>query len=191
VAWEDWELGGELGLAVAQGGKSGRILSPGLMGTATRIIDDKFLELGLGFMFGSDTEINYNTEDVEFSDQAVKDDAGKEVKVKMSVIPMTINFHYTFYRNFYVGAGAGLYHVFYKKEPLGKWRVNPDSEPGEPVKWPTTTALGFQQIVGVEVFPLSENWNWFMGIKTFMTTSAGHAGGLLGITIGGKVRYTW
>jgi hypothetical protein len=90
-----------------------------------------------------------------------------------------------------VGAGIGLYHVFYKKEPLGDWRVNPDSEPGETVKSPTTTTLGFQQMVGVEVFPMSQKWNWFMGLKTFMTASGGPSGSLLGVTIGSKVRYTW
>ncbi|MFW6134078.1 MAG: hypothetical protein ACOC5R_00715 [Elusimicrobiota bacterium] len=192
--WEDWELGGEMGLGVGSGSKSGKILCPSLTITGTRTIDEKFLELGLGYLFGSDTEINYTTEELERTDvydPNVRRDVEKEVKIRLSVIPMTFNFHYTIYESFYIGAGIGLYHVFYKKEPLGDWRAEPDSEPGEVVKYPATTVLGFQQMVGMEIFPMSENWNWFVGIKSFVTTSAVETGGLMGISLGGKVRYTW
>lgn len=191
--WEEWELGGELGLGVGSAVNSGRILSPAIMVTGTRIVEDRFLELGLGYMFGSDTEINYTEKDAEYydDDPTVKAGAEKEVTVRLSVIPMTINFHYHIYESFYIGAGIGLYHVFYSREPLGDWRVNPSSEKGEKVRSRPTTALGFQQMIGMEIFPLSEKWKWFVGIKSFITTSAGVAGSLLGLTIGGKLRYIW
>ncbi len=200
VEWKDWELGGELGLGVGSGSKSGKILCPAIMGTATRTLDNKFLELGIGYMFGSQITVNYAEDDIDEAyyteeeedlKEELKDEAGRDVKIRMSVIPMTVNFSYTIYESFYVGAGVGLYHVFYKREPLGDYRANIDSEKGEIVKSPSTTAMGFQQIVGMEIFPMSEKWSWFVGIKSFLTTAGGKCGGLRGITFGGKVKYTW
>ncbi|GEM_PF-2610566 len=191
--WEDWELGGELGLGVGAGNRSGRILSPSLMVTGTRVSDDFMIELGLGYLFGSREEENYRLSGEYEKDYEpeIWDQQENDVRVRMSVVPMTINFHYVFYENFYVGAGVGLYHLFYSKEPLGHYRAEPDSEPGETVTKPASTALGFQQMVGMEIFPVSPNWNWFVGMKSFVTTPAGPAGTLFGATIGGKVRYTW
>jgi acetoin utilization deacetylase AcuC-like enzyme len=171
--WEDWELGGDLGLGVASGSNSGRILSPVLNLTATRYLDNKFMELAIGYMFGNqivnnyssaDVDPDYYTEDEQALYNELKDNAEKEVKVKMSVIPMTVNFNYIIRESFFVGAGVGLYHIFYKREPLGNYRANMDSVAGEIVKSPSTTALGFQQIVGMEIFPMSKNWSWFVEI---------------------------
>jgi len=194
ATWEDWDLGGELGLGVGSGSQSGKVLSPALRVTGTRQIGNKFLELGLGYMFGSEMTVNYTAGELERTDVYDSDvvaDAGQEVKVRMSVIPMTVNFYYPFYQSFYIGAGIGLYHIFYKREPTGDWRVTPDSERGEIVKSPATTALGFQQMVCMRIFPMSPRWHWFVGIKSFVTTSGGAAGSLMGITLGGKLKYTW
>ncbi len=190
AAWEDWELGGEFGLGLGRGSKRGCILSPAVKVTGTRKIGDMYIELGLGYMFGSDTEINY-TIDAKYHPDDVKNDAGKEITVKLNVIPMTINFIYTIYENFYIGAGLGLYHVFYREVPDGNRRVNPNSERGETVSSPVTTAFGFQQMVGMEIFPLRENWKWFIGMKSFVTTDTGKAGRLVGITVGSRIRYIW
>ncbi|MFC2061877.1 hypothetical protein ACFLUV_05125 [Elusimicrobiota bacterium] len=189
--WKDWEIGGELGLGVGSGSKSGRLLCPTPMVTFTRVLDRRFLELGMGYMYGAAIEKNYTEEETEYYEQEIIDDAGQDIEVRMSVIPMTVNFFYTIYENFYVGAGVGFYHIFYKEVPLGEYRVNTDSVPGEIVKSPATTALGFQQMVGLEIFPMSEKWNWFAGVKSFLTTSGSRTGGLIGITVGMKVRYTW
>lgn len=202
AAWEDWELGGELGIGTGSGSNSGRILCPLVRITGTRTMGIKFVELGIGYMYGSQIVINYPAEDVDEANFEADEeddyielvaDAGQDVKVRMSIIPMTVNFYYTIFKHFYVGGGVGMYHVFYKKEPLGNYRVNPeiDSEKGKIVKSPSTTALGFQQLVGVEIFPMSKKWNWFIGLKSFFTTAGGPSGGLMGITFGGKVRYTW
>lgn len=202
AAWADWELGSEMGLGVGAGSKSGKILCPVVRITGTRVIDIRFVELGVAYMYGSEIVINYPAVDVDeaFFDVDEMDkydelinEAGMDVKVRMSVIPMTVNFYYTVFEHFYVGGGLGLYHVFYKKEPLGNYRVNPeyDLEKGAIVKSPSTTALGFQQMIGWEIFPMSKKWNWFIGFKSFFTTAGGPSGGLSGITFGGKVRYTW
>ena len=66
-----------------------------------------------------------------------------------------------------------------------------DSEVGEIVKSPSTTAIGFQQMIGVEIFPMSEKWDWFISLKTFFTTEGGAAGRFYGLTLGGKVIYRW
>ncbi len=190
TAWEDWELGGELGLGVGEGSERGGILSPALMITGTRQIENRSLELGLGYMFGTSQEVNYTEDDLSYPDARTLADAGKDVDVKINVIPMTVNFMYTIYDLFYLGAGIGLYHVFYRKEPLGAHKASPDAEPGETVSRPATTAIGFQQKMGMEVFPMSPNWNWFVGIQSFLTTDT-PAGSLLGISFGGKVRYSW
>ncbi len=198
--WEDWELGGEMGLGYGVGSKSGRILCPALMGTATRTIENKFMELGLGYMFGSKIVQNYSAGDIDPAyyteeEMDVYNDlvagAGQDVKVRMSVIPMTVNFYYRIFTSFYVGGGLGLYHVFYKIEPLGDYRVNIDSQSGEIVKSPTTTAIGFQQMAGMEIFPLSKKWSWFIGLKIFFTTAGGPSGALTGMTFGGKIKYSW
>lgn len=200
ATWEDWELGGDLGLGVASGSESGRILSPVLSLTATRYLDNKFMELGIGYMFGSqvvnnyasaDIDPDYYTEDETDLYNELKNNAEQDVAVKMSIIPMTVNFNYIIRESFFVGAGVGLYHIFYKKEPQGNYRADIDSPAGEIVKSPSTTALGFQQIVGMEIFPMSKNWSWFVGLKSFMTTSGGPSGSIMGINLGGKVRYTW
>ncbi|MGM0442040.1 MAG: hypothetical protein ACQEQC_06450 [Elusimicrobiota bacterium] len=194
ASWEDWELGGELGLAVGDAAQSGRLLSPALMITGIREVDSKSLELGLGYMFGSLEEVNYTEEEIEGDIQSysqdVLDDAGKNISVKLNVVPMTVNFIYTIYDAFYIGGGIGMYHVFYSKEPLGNHRATPGSEPGETISHPVTTAFGFQQKMGMEVFPMNPNWDWFVGLKSFMTTDT-PAGSLLGVTLGGKVRYIW
>lgn len=190
ASWEDWELGGELGLGVGEGSKSGGILSPALMFTGVRELEDKSLELGLGYIFGTSEEENYTKEDLSYPEDEVLADAGKDVAVKINVVPMTVNFMYTIYEQFYIGGGVGLYHVFYKKEPLGNHRATADSEPGETFSRPVTTAMGFQQKMGMEVFPMDPNWNWFVGLKSFVTTDT-PAGSLLGVTLGGKVRYSW
>ncbi|MEA3506629.1 MAG: hypothetical protein U9R36_03955, partial [Elusimicrobiota bacterium] len=44
--WQDWELGGELGLGIGAGSKKGRIMNPALTVTGTRQYDNMFLELG-------------------------------------------------------------------------------------------------------------------------------------------------
>ncbi|MFH1415227.1 MAG: hypothetical protein ABIH89_03980 [Elusimicrobiota bacterium] len=198
--WKDWELGGELGLAYGKGGKSGKIMGPGLMVTGVKTIGQKTMEIGMGYFYGSEITINYPKSDIDpdfFDDEEMDlyDDllagAEQDVKIRISVIPMTVNFLYKVYSSFYVGGGLGLYHVFYKEEPLGDYRANVDSAKGEIVKSPSTTAIGFQGLVGVQVFPMSEKWNWFIGLKPFVTTAGGTSGSLMGITFGGKVRYNW
>lgn len=198
--WKDWDLGAEAGLGYGSGGESGKILCPATMLTATKTLDNKFLELGMGYMFGSEIVPNYagSSLDPSFYDvdeQDLYDDlvatADQDVKVRMSVIPMTVNFYYTIWKGLYVGGGLGLYHIFYKKEPLGDYRANLDSKKGEIVKSPTTTAMGFQQMVGYQVFPMSQKWRWYIGLKSFLTTQGGASGRLLGITLGGKVKYSW
>ncbi|NLB35163.1 MAG: hypothetical protein GX817_05030 [Elusimicrobia bacterium] len=191
--WEEWELGGELGLSIGAGMKSGRVLSPALMFTGTRQMDERKLELGVGMMFGSKDGTNYNLSDVEFEWQdvpSVLTDADKKIREKIFIIPTTANLIYDFYESFYIGAGLGLYHVFYTEEPAGPWRVNPSGEPGAKVKSRASTSFGLQQMVGMEIFPLSDNWSWFVGLKSFFIF--GHRiGNILGVNIGGKVRYTW
>lgn len=198
--WEDWELGGELGFAVGSGSKSGRLLSPGAKATLTKLIEKKFMELAIGYMYGSEITENYSKElidEANFEDNEIDEfnqlisEAEQDVKIRLSVIPMTVNFYYTVFESFYAGGGIGLYHIFYKKEPLGDYRANIDSAPGEIVKSPATTALGFQQMVGIQIFPMSKKWSWFVGAKSFITTSGGPAGSIFGITFGGKVRYSW
>jgi len=199
--WQDWELGGQLGLGLASASKSGGILCPAIMLTGTRALEGKFMELGMGYYFGSKIEQNYALSDIDEANYATPEqiaeynrlvnEAGQDVKVRMSVIPMTVDFYYIIYNSFYVGGGAGLYHIFFKREPTGDYRVDIDSQPGEIVKSPSTTAIGFQQIVGVEIFPMSETWDWFISLKTFFTTEGGAAGRLFGLTLGGKVIYRW
>ena len=199
--WQDWELGGQLGLGLAAASKSGRLMCPALTITGTKAMEGKFMELGLGYYFGSKIEENYSLADIDEANYATPEEiaeynrlvseAGQDVKVRMSVIPMTVDFYYVIYNSFYVGGGAGLYHIFFKREPTGDYRANIDSEPGAIVKSPSTTAIGFQQIVGVEIFPMSETWDWFISLKTFFTTEGGAAGRLFGLTLGGKVIYRW
>ncbi|MBN2406858.1 MAG: hypothetical protein JXJ19_04095 [Elusimicrobia bacterium] len=189
--WKDWELGGDLGLGYAAGSKSGKILCPAVKATVTKVLDTRMIEIGVGYLYGSETEKNYTVKDAEYYDQEIIDAAESDVKVRLSVIPMTVNFFYNIYTHFYVGGGVGFYHVFYKREPLGEYGVAPDSEPGVIEKAPATTALGFQQMAGVEIFPMSDNWSWFAGFQSFFTTSATRTGGMMGLTLGGRVRYSW
>ncbi|MFC2091828.1 hypothetical protein ACFLTD_03560 [Elusimicrobiota bacterium] len=198
--WEDWNLGSELGLGLGSGGKGGRILCPALMLTATRTIENKWLELSLGYMYGSEITTNYSADDIDpetyaEDEQELYEDLAsgidQDVKIRLSVIPMTVNFYYTIFKSFYVGGGVGLYNIFYKREPLGDHRANIDSEIGEIVKSPSTTAMGFQQVVGVQIFPMSDRWEWFVNLKSFITTEGGASGRLFGVTFGGKVKYIW
>ncbi len=191
AGWEDWELGGELGFGLGAGSEKGKIMSPALTATATREYGPRMLELGVGVMFGTDQVINF-TEDERGEYRTPSEyRSGETVDSKLTIMPFTVNFIYRIYENFYVGGGIGLYNVFYKEVPFGDYRVNPDSKKGAEVKSPSSSVLGFQQLAGVEIFPLSENWNWFVGIKSFLTTFAPQVGSIIGITIGGKVKYSW
>ncbi len=195
-AWEVWELGGEFGLVVGAGGKEGRILSPGIAATITKTDVNPMMEFGLAYYFGSELAENYKESDVEdygLGQNKIPEviaDAGKEIRRRLSVVPVTLNFIYTVYDNFYIGGGVGLYNVWYRIEPTDDHRVNPDGKPGDWYSHTPTTNFGFQQIVGMEIFPVSENWKWFVGARSFLTSGSA-AGRILGITIGGKVRYTW
>ena len=197
-SWDNWELGGELGLALGSGGDEGRILSPGIAATITKTDISPIMEFGLAYYFGSEISSNYSSEDVadynlgSEREPEIVADADNEIRRRTSVVPLTFNFIYTVHDNFYIGGGIGLYNVWYRKEPLGDWRPypDPDIEKGEMYSHSPTTTLGFQQMVGVEIFPVSENWNWFVGARSFMTSQTA-AGRILGITIGAKVRYSW
>ncbi len=197
-AWENWEPGGELGLALGAGSDEGRILSPGVALTLTKVDINPVMELGLAYYFGSEIGENYTEEDAygyDLGDQTapgVIADAGEEVRRRLSVVPFTLNFIYTIYDDFYIGGGVGLYNVWFRKEPLGDWRAypDPDVEKGEIYSHSPTTTFGFQQVAGMEIFPMSDNWSWFIGIRSFLTSGTA-AGRILGITVGGKVRYSW
>lgn len=191
-SWEEWELGGELGLAVGAGTEGGRLLSPGVMVTATKDLEDRRMELGVGFMYGFSEEENYSgLVHYDYQDSpGIIADEGKDIRTRLMLVPLTVNFLFDFREDFYVGGGVGLYNVFITDEPLGPWRVDPDSNPGETVRRPSTTAFGAQQMVGVEIFPMSPNWNWFVGMKSFVVFRT-RLGTIFGSTIGGKVRYTW
>jgi opacity protein-like surface antigen len=191
AAWEDWDLGGELGLGIGAGSEKGKIMSPALTVTGTREEGNKRIELGLGFMYGTDQIENFTKADLGDDRNSAEYRPGETVDAKLTVMPFTVNILYTIYENFYVGGGVGLYNVFYKEIPGGDYRVNPDSKVGAEVKSPASTALGFQQLAGVEIFPMSPNWSWFVGIKSFLTTSSPQVASILGITIGGKVKYSW
>ncbi|MEA3506527.1 MAG: hypothetical protein U9R36_03445, partial [Elusimicrobiota bacterium] len=142
---------------------------------------------------GTDEITNFDEEDLGPDRNPNDYNPDEIVEAKLTVVPFTVNFIYTLYENFYVGGGVGLYNVFYKEVPLGDYRVNPgqaEEEKGAEVKSPSSTSLGLQQVVGVEIFPMSENWSWFAGIKSFWIASA-PTGSVLGVTIGGKARYSW
>jgi hypothetical protein len=136
AAWEDWDLGGELGLGIGAGSEKGKIMSPALTVTGTREEGNKRIELGLGFMYGTDQIENFTKADLGDDRNSAEYRPGETVL-------------YTIYENFYVGGGVGLYNVFYKEIPGGDYRVNPDSKVGAEVKSPASTALGFQQLAGV------------------------------------------